>query len=278
MTIRPMVSSTSEYLFINFLGEHHKALGREIPKFFRSTSAGQLHITSTSLRCLVETAAEYALRRGALTSEEREAISGINGHSSVCVKRFYLLMNRCEEVEKGQALFRMLMPTPSESSQSPSRSLIPSMASSPLTSPSSPQPESIALEPPCPAPVRLETDAELFPLPLPVVDRVPATWRLQHNPQPIEWGARHPCQAKNPKKVPWSDDEREYLANWIHTQTTLHPDLEQNTAVWRCLQHINSSPDVWAIFHPNHVLTTGRLRSGFDSLAPRSRRETEETN
>lgn len=54
--IRPRipVPSTSEFLFVNYGGEYHKDLGREITRFFSHCSATQeLHMSSTGFRTLV---------------------------------------------------------------------------------------------------------------------------------------------------------------------------------------------------------------------------------
>ena len=249
--IRPLIQSSSEYLFISFSGKHNREVGREVPRFFR-TSSLQLHLTTTGVRVLVETCAEWAMRKGMITSEEREAISGLNGHSSAITKKYYVFLDRGSEISQAQALFSL-----------------PALSST----------DSPFLPSTCPPQQPASTNdidalsTDLLPLPLQLEAIAPPGWAMREDLRHKQWGASHPCQAVNPKKVVWSDEELNYLRQWLEDQMRLFPDLEHNTACWRALEHINNCPQARAVFHRNHVLTTGRLRSGFDNLMPRMRKD-----
>ena len=206
----------------------------------------------------METASEFALRQGLITSEQREAVSGLNGHSSAITKKYYVYLDRGSEISRAQALFE-LSSLPSASS--PSLLLPPAggLAAGP---------DVTASVDPLPVPL---------PLPLPTgaanVAEVPLQWTMREELKHKEWGTAHPCQAVNPKKVVWSDDELNYLRRWLEDQMRLFPDREQNTACWRALEDIMSCPEARAVFHRNHILSTGRLRSGFDHLMPREKKK-----
>ena len=250
--IRPLIQSSSEYLFISFSGKHNREVGREVPKFFRSSTL-QLHLTTTGMRVLVETCAEWAMRKGMITSEERDAISGLNGHSSAITKKYYVFLDRGSEISQAQALFAL-----------PTLSSTDSPFSPPTCPPRQPPASTNDVDAP---------SIDPLPLPLQVETPFPTGWTMREDLRHKQWGASHPCQAANPKKVVWSDGELDYLRQWLEDQMQFFPDLEQNTACWRALEHINNCPQARSVFHRNHVLSTGRLRSGFDNLMPRIRKE-----
>ena len=76
-------------------------LGRHLTAFFKSQL--QLHITTTTIRAIVETAAEDALRRGVIDQTKRAAISNVNGHSGATTQRHYVMRSRIDDVHNGRA-------------------------------------------------------------------------------------------------------------------------------------------------------------------------------
>lgn len=118
---------------------------------------------------------------------------------------------------------------------------------------------------------RLDFESEDI-VPLPAGDfEIPRTWLLQEDLKGDVYGDLHPDKRLFAKKVSWSDDELDWIENWIANQLAVFADLEKPTAVWRCLQHLKLCPDARKIFHRNHVCTTLKLRSGFESLEKRTR-------
>jgi hypothetical protein len=76
-------------------------LGKHLTSFFKSQL--QLHITTTTIRAIVETAAEDALKKGIIDGIKRAAISNVNGHSGATTQRHYVKNSRISDVHDGRA-------------------------------------------------------------------------------------------------------------------------------------------------------------------------------
>jgi hypothetical protein len=76
------------------------------------------------------------------------------------------------------------------------------------------------------------------------------------------WGSLHPDGGKeNLKRARWTDEEVNYIGEKIAKLEKTSP----HRLIARCLAIIKADPDAKAIFHENHVLDSGRLRSGYDA-------------
>jgi hypothetical protein len=72
-------------------------------------------------------------------------------------------------------------------------------------------------------------------------------------------------QLTSGKRVKWTEQEINFVGTWCNK--TLRENLHnQNFIVARCLQHIRSSDKLLAIFHPHHILTSGRLKHAYDKF------------
>ncbi len=213
-------------------------LGRVLGSFFKIH--GELHVTTNTLRAMVETYAETSYRTGQITLEERKAIEYCNGHSSAVVENYYLQHDRASDVTNARSVFSIL-----SSPLSP----IPVPPSSSSSSANSSDEPFIDIEP--------------TPLPLPFS---PSSWLVQDDLKHIDWGTRHPCYLKTKAvRVKWTTEEVDYIEAWCSSQTI----EEHGRMTSKCFDAILEDPNAYPIFHKNHMLTPGRLRNGYDAYLKR---------
>jgi hypothetical protein len=98
-------TSPESPLWVDISGSKYSAdaLGRILTSFFNK--ALNLHITSTTIRSLMETHADQLMKRGEITEEERAAVMAINGHSSSTTKNYYIRQDRAANVRNSRAIF-----------------------------------------------------------------------------------------------------------------------------------------------------------------------------
>jgi hypothetical protein len=70
-------------------------------------------------------------------------------------------------------------------------------------------------------------------------------------------------------RVRWTDDEISFVGQWCSETLARNPE-NQNNIVARCLAYIRAHEDIAAIFHPNHILSSGRLKHGLESYNKRT--------
>lgn len=88
-------------------------------------------------------------------------------------------------------------------------------------------------------------------------------WNFKDDLVHAPWGTKHPSYNKTTPKnmrVHWSKDEIDYICQWIIT----NKDTLAVNRVAKCLHHIEQDDQAYPIFHVNHVLTSARLRTGYD--------------
>ncbi len=88
------------------------------------------------------------------------------------------------------------------------------------------------------------------------------SWEISDELAYAPWGTKHPSfEKQTPKnmRVPWSDAEIRYIENWIKKEKILG-----GNRVAKCLRAIKADENAIPIFHANHTLNSGRLRTGFD--------------
>jgi hypothetical protein len=74
------------------------------------------------------------------------------------------------------------------------------------------------------------------------------------------------------KRVKWTDAEVAFVGTWCEKTLRDNPRNATNI-VARCLHYIKSDSRISAIFHPNHILNSGRLKHALDTYNDRCRVE-----
>lgn len=90
-------------------------------------------------------------------------------------------------------------------------------------------------------------------------------WHFKDELTHAPWGTMHPFFGKlsgRNIRVKWSDGELEYIKEWICNSN--HVVVASANRVAKCHQHIQNDHKAYPIFHVNHVLTSARLRTGFE--------------
>jgi len=88
-------------------------------------------------------------------------------------------------------------------------------------------------------------------------------WQFKDDLVHAPWGTQHPSFNKSTPKnmrVKWSPEELQYIYDWI----MMNQNIVTVNKVAKCLHHIEKDERAYPIFHLNHVLTSARLRTGFD--------------
>ena len=109
LKLRPQVSQehmphATDYLFLTFQGTPHKALGRMVTRVFEGK--GQGHLTSTTLRSLVETEAKCLRDEGIISTSSVTALQNISGHSEKTASMYYIKRRAQTDVVKACKMFR----------------------------------------------------------------------------------------------------------------------------------------------------------------------------
>jgi hypothetical protein len=85
--MRPnLLENDDDPLFITFQGSKLR-IGRFVTAFFKRTLS--LNISTTTIRCIVETQSSDLLLRGEISQEARDSVLTVNGHSSITSKVFW---------------------------------------------------------------------------------------------------------------------------------------------------------------------------------------------
>jgi hypothetical protein len=242
--VRPQVwhetLSGDDPLWLAYDGEAERKLGLRVTRFFRKTAG--LHITTTAIRSLVETAMHTGFRQGRITQQEMHSVQAINGHSSQVTEDYYIQEDRAQDVSHARTAFQRCV----GQQQQP----VPYLEQSPA--PVTPPPVQ-----PMNAPVALPAALPAAPL----AAQFP-TWAAAEPLAAADWGSAHPSYGVACKKAVWSDEEVRYIGNWCD-QHPPAPGGQFQNLVAMCLRHIKTDPVALAIFHEHHVLDNGRLRHGY---------------
>ena len=78
-------------------------------------------------------------------------------------------------------------------------------------------------------------------------------------------GSKHPCinMPSSQKRAQWTNEEINFVGWWCTETLAINP-LLANKIVSQCLNFIMSNKEARSIFHPIHVLSSGRLKYGYD--------------
>ena len=243
--VRPQVwheqPSGDDPLWLTYDGSAERKLGLRVTRFFRK--AAGLHITTTAIRSLVETAMHAGFRQGRITEQEMHSVQAINGHSSQVTADYYIQEDRAQNVAQARTAFERCVVQPEQASTHPEQQAPASVV--PVLPAARPPPQ-MTLSPPGAAvqPVHFNPWAQTEPL------------------AAANWGSAHGSYGTDCKKAPWTVEEVRYVGNWCD-QHPPAPNGHSQNLVAMCLRHIRSDPVALTIFHEHHVLDNGRLRHGY---------------
>ena len=227
--VRPRVCredtpADSESLWLRYCGRPEEHIGTSVTSFFKRTL--NLHITTTSIRSLVETSMSDLHDQGLITNQQLLSVQAINGHTSAVAKDYYIHKARGNDVIHAREAFSHL--------------------SAPL------------------APVdNLQAAFDsASPKPLPP-DRPVATtaWSQAPKAAALQFGMAHPDFGTKGKRARWTEEEVSYIGSWCANKMRENPHC--TTLVAQCREHILTDPFALPIFHSIHVLDSGRLRTGY---------------
>jgi hypothetical protein len=108
-------------LWLNFNGSPLLAqtIGKYVTNYWSKKTKT---LTSTTLcRSLVETNAHKAEQEGDISASERDAISGVNGHSGKITEDYYLLHDRKRDISLAMKGFQKMIPPTNEALLTPNR-------------------------------------------------------------------------------------------------------------------------------------------------------------
>jgi hypothetical protein len=111
-SVRPAIRSKykkkptdMDHLFLCYEGRLNDRLGRLITQYFLPYS---LHITSTTIRSLVETEANILKKRGDITATDFSSLQNIGGHSEKTSEEYYIKERTCDDISAGKRIFDQL--------------------------------------------------------------------------------------------------------------------------------------------------------------------------
>ena len=251
-TQRPHASSAGEDpLWLDYEGQADTKLGKKVVRFFRHTI--DLHMTTTSIRSLVETTMHDAKLKGTITHEEQQSVHAINGHSGKTTVDYYVMQDRTNEVTCARSAFeRICSRTPAVSADALFDDAIPDVdfdaaSCDDFTAPSTPlhtSPQRVA-----PTVPQRATMSH--------VDR----WSRSDALVAADWGTDHPDYGLPGRRAQWTREEVSYVGRYCEQKMLSNPDC--SNVVAECLKTMLRDPVAVAIFHKIHVLDTGRLRNGY---------------
>ena len=256
--VRPKkFDNKTDFLFVDFYG-NKLDLGRKVTSYFESKL--QLHITTTTIRSLVETEIDALHESGKINQVQRTAISNVNGHSSAITKRYYVKKNRRQDAKDATYAFNMLDANYDPCSNTKKRkendiensNLVPadSLHTPEFVTTFKQTPQSFTATAERVKWGEAEINFATTPFSNQYVDKASAL-------EPVI-----------PKRVKWSEAEINFVGTWCEKALRDNPRNTTNL-VARCLHYIRSDKTISAIFHPNHVLNSGRLKHGLDAYNER---------
>jgi hypothetical protein len=263
--VRPNILQGSlDFVFIDIEG-NQLDLGRKLISFFEIKLG--LHITSTTIRSLVETEVNELRQEGKIFQVERESIMNVNGHSSQIVADYYVRQDREKDVGNAFNVFDVMndsiaaiSPLAALAEQSKKRNN--EMTENDFQihlKRRSVQAETSVLASPVTTTILDQTEHT-------TIDDVLATAFTNASTSNIHCSqdAVDKMPSPNPMRVKWTEQEIDYVGKWC-TKTLRDNPSNSNNIVARCLTHIRNEPAAHRLFHPNHILNSGRLKHGYEA-------------
>ena len=198
-------------------------VGRCVTSFFNRTL--NLHITTNTIRSIIETSTEDLHLSGEISNAERSSILNINGHSGETMRKFYLKRDRERDITHATDVFGKI---------------IHSRDCSPLS------------------PSTLSFNDERRPDTLGEADQRDTFVRANEMIS-LPTGYKHDYfDRSNLRRIPWSAYELDYISKWC----SQHGNA--NNVMARCLERIRSDKEALQHFHPHHIQNSSRLRYGYE--------------
>jgi hypothetical protein len=241
--VRPLIVDQSQSLlengldnsslFLKFDGLPLIDLGREVTRFFKSKIG--CHVTTISIRSLVETESENLRLKGLITEGERRAVQNVNGHSGKTATDYYVRNDRVSDAILSHNVFeRMVNPVRQAS-------IVPELTTSttvPIMAPPNAQ------------------EWEVTPILSHAID-------LTMVPFELAWGSAHPNFGQKVGRAVWTDLEVRTIGEWCTQKISETPALRKQI-VKHCHQFLITTgrTSYGHIFHQLHIEDATRLRHG----------------
>ena len=276
--VRPkMKKRPDDFLFID-LGGNKIDVGRKITNFFEG--ALSLHITTTTIRSIVETEMHSLHEEGKINTVQRNAIMNLNGHSSRITKDYYIRKDRAKDVANAFVAFKALLPAPDQQpphvERKRSRIIYDTDSNDEdedhdddYANANAATVRDVVYAAPTVVPdtPRVVLNSLAF-TPLVINPPPAAAVRLSINEPQIR-SESSPTPKSSEKRVRWTDEEINYVGRWCKNALAQNPTFSNNL-VARCLHHIHGNSAALSIFHEHHILNSGRLKHGFDTYKERN--------
>jgi hypothetical protein len=255
-------------------------VGRYVTRFFKRTL--NLHITTNSIRSIVETSAEDLHLSGVISNEERNSILNINGHSNATMRKYYLKRNRERDITHATEVFDKTVPNRDCSPISPN-SLSFNVKHNADTFAFDNQ-RDLCLD----SSSQKETDTnncntftdyresnygrtcnhsithatQVFDKTVPNRDCSPISpnsLSFKKHTYDTNTGWKHEYFGRtNLRRIPWSTYELDYISKWCFKHGNA------NNVMANCLENIRSDKEALQYFHPHHIRDSARLRYGYE--------------
>jgi hypothetical protein len=215
-------SLPSDPLFLSYDNSPLR-VGRCVTSFFNRTL--NLHITTNTIRSIIETSTEDLHLNGEISNAERSSILNINGHSGETMRKFYLKRDRERDITHATDVFGKIV-THHECSP-----ILPNA----LSFNDQRRPDTFGCADKCDKFVKANENISL-----------PTGYKHEY------------FDRSNLRRIPWSAYEVDYISKWC----SQHGDA--NNVMARCLERIRSDKEALQHFHPHHIQNSSRLRYGYE--------------
>jgi hypothetical protein len=244
-----------------------------------------LHITTNSIRSIVETSAEDLHLSGVISNEERNSILNINGHSNATMRKYYLKRNRERDITHAIEVFDKIVPNRDCSPISISPNALSFNVRNgtdtftfdnqrDLCSEATSKKESNAnncdtitdywdrnYDHICNQPITHAT--EVFDSTVPNDNDcspiLPNSLSFKKHTYDTNTGWKHEYFGRtNLRRIPWSTYELDYISKWCFKHGNA------NNVMANCLENIRSDKEALQHFHPHHIRDSARLRYGYE--------------
>ena len=253
--VRPALKEKdTDFLFVDLEGNQID-MGRKLITFFESALG--LHLTSTTIRSVVETEVNDLFNQGKLSRREKESMMNLNGHSSQVTHDYYIKQDRQRDVVNAFRCFDLI-----NSPESGRTEQVPILRHKRYVIQDSSEDENDGNDEAFTAIKfkRVTQPTELFAEFQPT-ERMNQVALIENMTETIE---SEPEPSHFPMRVKWTEREINYVGRWC-TKTLKDNPANNTNIVARCLAHIRNDPTIVAMFHNNHILNSGRLKHGYDS-------------
>jgi hypothetical protein len=230
----------SSPLFVKYDGTPLTDLGREVTHFFKSQLG--VHVTTNTIRSLVETASEKLKNNGLISGEDRVAISNVNGHTGRTTMDYYVQQNRIADARLSNNVFHQIIGGDNEVDTG--------FVGGGVSNPPPPAVQDVIINNNDDHTYRPDFNTNIYTLVAPG----PGT----------AWGSDHPNFGQRVSRATWTETEIATVGTWCATKIRETPALRKQI-VKHCYEYFTTTgrSNVVAIFHPLHIESATRLRHGF---------------